>query len=76
MVLPADETGRITPEEPWWRLRREWPETLSFKDGKVETVIDRTPLPPPWHPGIIGCSAKACVDAPLAERASRGRQAK
>jgi hypothetical protein len=76
MILAANEAGRITPELPWWRLRRPWPKNLRFKDGATEEVIDRTPLPPPWHPGAVGCSAQACVDSYLAERASRGRQAK
>jgi hypothetical protein len=75
-TLSLEVIGRAIPEKPWWRPRREWPETLSFKDGQVETVVDRTPLPPPWYPGVIGCAARACVDAPLAERASRGRAPK
>jgi hypothetical protein len=73
-TLSSDERVLAVREVPWWRPRREWPAGLRFRDGRVEGVIDRTPLPLPTYPGMIGCAAQACADASLAERTAQGRK--
>src|SRR5215468_4190983 len=74
-ILDPDAAPIATrdPERPWWEPIAEWPTDMHFDDVGADVLAAERQLdsgklaPPPPPPGAFSCTARACVESPLAE---------